>query len=94
MSVIDNYSFSRYNYNIFKNNVSIKQLLGQAECDVLGISITDNKNDIYAIDVAFHEGGLNYGSRRESTVMKVVAPIPPSSHIQNVEIYRKTQKLM
>ncbi len=71
MSEIDSYFYNRYNYKIFKNNVSIKQLLGQAECDVLGISITDNKKDIYAIDVAFHESGLNYGSR-EITVMKVV----------------------
>lgn len=71
MSEIDDYFWNKYNYKIFKNNVSIKQLLGQAECDVLGISMTDNKNDIYAIDVAFHESGLNYGSR-ETTVMKVV----------------------
>lgn len=71
MGVIDNYFFNRYNYNIFKNNVSIKQLFRQAECDVLGIAITDNKNEIYAVDVAFHEGGLNYGSK-ELTIMKVV----------------------
>ena len=56
---------------IFKNNVSISQLLMQAECDVLGISISENESKIYAIDVAFHENGLNYGSR-EATVMKII----------------------
>lgn len=71
MSEIDDYFLNKYNYKIFKNNVSIKQLLRQAECDVLGISISDNNTDLYAVDVAFHEGGLLYGSR-DTTVMKVV----------------------
>ena len=41
----------------------------QAECDALGISIPDQK--IYAVDVAFHEAGLNYGDR-EITVCKII----------------------
>lgn len=71
MKMIDDYFQNKYNYKIFKNISSIKQLLRQAECDVLGISICDNTTDIYAVDVAFHEGGLLYGTR-ETTVMKVV----------------------
>lgn len=71
MNKVDSFFAKKYNYKIFKNNVSISQLLRQAECDVLGISISENGNKIYAIDVAFHEGGLLYGSR-ETTVMKVV----------------------
>lgn len=71
MKTIDDYFLNKYNYRIFKNISSSKQLLRQAECDVLGISISNKKTDIYAVDVAFHEGGLLYGSR-ETTVMKVV----------------------
>ena len=41
------------------------------ECDVLGISFGREENKFYAVDVAFHEAGLNYGSKDE-TVMKVI----------------------
>ncbi|MBR5545188.1 MAG: hypothetical protein IKU66_06910 [Clostridia bacterium] len=71
MNKVDDFFAEKYNYKIFKNNVSISQLLMQAECDVLGISISENESKIYAIDVAFHENGLNYGSR-EMTVMKII----------------------
>lgn len=71
MQKVDEYFFQKYNYKVFKNNTSISQLLKQAECDVLGIDITFNKSKVYAVDVAFHEAGLNYGSR-EVTVMKVI----------------------
>lgn len=67
----DEFFCDKYNYNIFKKNVSVKQLLAQAECDVLGVSLSESHNDMYAVDVAFHEGGLNYGTR-EITVVKVV----------------------
>ena len=43
----------------------------QAEVDALGISIVDDETEVYAIDVAFHESGLNYGDRQE-TVMRVI----------------------
>lgn len=59
-----------YGYSIYKNN-SLEQLLLQAEVDVLGISMNDEGNHIYAIDVAFHEAGLNYGSKDE-TVARVI----------------------
>ncbi len=57
-------------FSIYKS-ISLEQFLGQAETDVLGISLTDENSCIYAIDVAFHEAGLNYGSREE-TVSRVV----------------------
>ena len=59
-------------YKIFKQNASLSQILQQGECDVLGISVQDGSYCYYAIDVAFHEAGLNYGSKEE-TVMKVIA---------------------
>lgn len=43
----------------------------QAEVDVVGISLTENDTELHAIDVAFHESGLNYGSRQE-TVTRVI----------------------
>ena len=36
------------------------QFLKQAEIDVLGV---DKDGNVYAIDVAFHEGGLGYGKK-------------------------------
>ncbi len=64
----------KYSYKIFKKNSSLSQILQQGECDAIGISIQSEKNSIYAVDVAFHEAGLNYGTREE-TVMKVCAKI-------------------
>ena len=61
-----------FGYKVFKKNTSLSQLLHQTECDALGISIQDGTMQYYTVDVAFHEGGLNYGTREE-TVAKVVA---------------------
>ena len=68
---------SKYGYNIYKKTSSLKQFLQQAECDVLGIAVQDDddtvgRNKYYAVDVAFHENGLQYGSLNE-TVQKVTA---------------------
>lgn len=71
MKLVDNYYSQKYNYSIFKKNTSLYQLLQQGECDVLGMSVHPDSVQYYAVDVAFHEGGLNYGSR-EVTVMKVL----------------------
>ena len=56
----DNFFSTNYDYSIYKNNASLSQLLQQAECDVIGISIQNGSNKVYAVDVAFHENGLNY----------------------------------
>ena len=50
-------------YRIF-NHTSRSQLLKQAEIDALGI---DQGKKIYAIDIAFHEAGLNYGGKGKTT---------------------------
>lgn len=70
MDITNEYFQDKYGYNIYGNN-SISQLLKQAEVDALGISKSKNEVTIYAIDVAFHESGLNYGGQRE-TVMRVI----------------------
>lgn len=57
--------FSRMekHFPVFKNS-NYKQSIKQAELDVLGID-TDNFK-YYAIDIAYHECGLNYGSKEET----------------------------
>lgn len=57
---------------IFKQNSSLGQFLRQAECDVLGMSINNGMPEYHAVDVAFHENGLNYGDK-EVTALKVAA---------------------
>ena len=71
MHRVDAFFKQKYGYNIFKKNTSLSQLLQQGECDVLGTSIQSDEIKYYAIDVAFHESGLNYGDRN-TTVMKVL----------------------
>ncbi len=64
--------FQNLDLDIFGNN-NIEQFFRQAEIDVLGVS--NNQEDVlplyYFIDVAFHEGGLNYGDRNE-TITRVL----------------------
>lgn len=71
MQVVDKHYSEKYSYAVFKKNTSLTQLLQQGECDVLGVSIQSDETKYYAVDVAFHEAGLNYGSR-DTTVMKVI----------------------
>ncbi|WP_122871055.1 hypothetical protein [Campylobacter showae] len=71
MSKTDEFFSSKYGYKIYKQNTSLKQLLQQAECDALGVCVRDGVSEIYTVDVAFHESGLNYGGLDE-TVARVV----------------------
>lgn len=71
MALVDKHYSDKYGYAIFKQNTSLSQLLQQGECDVLGVSIQPGATTYYAVDVAFHEAGLNYGNR-DITVMKVL----------------------
>ena len=60
-------------YNIFKQNAGLDQIIKQAECDVIGIHFEGDAilPKIIAIDVAFHENGLNYG-KYKITIAKVL----------------------
>lgn len=53
---------SNLSFDVFKKS-QLNQLLKQSEIDVIGM---DSGNTIYAIDIAFHEAGLNYGSKEET----------------------------
>ncbi len=60
-------------HNIFKKQSS-SQLLRQSEIDVLGLALSPGaieETSVFAIDVAFHESGLNYGDKDE-TVSRVI----------------------
>ena len=57
--------------NVFGKTKTLKQFLRQAECDVLGIVAGQGRNDLFAVDVAFHTGGLLYHNRN-GTVAKVL----------------------
>lgn len=72
LKTVEEHFQEKYAYKIFKKNSSMSQIIQQGECDVLGISVSKEENKFYAVDVAFHEAGLNYGSKEE-TVMKVLA---------------------
>lgn len=64
--------FDKFNYSIFKNNSSLTQILRQAEIDVIGTKFDKEKiTNIYAVEVAFHANGLNYGSKEE-TVSRII----------------------
>ena len=70
-SITDRFFTEKYGYDIYKKTVSLSQLLQQAECDALGVAVQDGSNKIYAVDVAFHEAGVNYGDR-ETTIKKII----------------------
>ena len=72
LKTVEEHFQEKYAYKIFKKNSSMSQIIQQGECDVLGITVSNEENRFYAVDVAFHEAGLNYGSKEE-TVMKVLA---------------------
>lgn len=57
---------------LFKKTASVDQLLRQGECDVFGMNFNNGDHKYYAADVAYHEQGLNYGSKNE-TIMKVIS---------------------
>ncbi len=74
MQLSDKHFYNKYGYKIYKKNSSLLQLIRQGECDAIGVSIQNGAVRTYAVDVAFHESGLSYGSREE-TVMKVISKI-------------------
>lgn len=68
MNITAEHFRNKYSYNIYNKEGSYFTLLKQAEIDLVGICISENGAEIkiYAVDVAFHENGLNYGSKQET----------------------------
>lgn len=63
--LFEDYYQTKYGFAIFRG-ISLDQTLKQAEIDVIGIHYSDQQPLIYAIDVAFHEGGLIYGQKGDT----------------------------
>lgn len=57
-----------------KYNISsgLNQLIKQSEIDVVGVRVSLDENEYYAIEVAFHEAGLNYGNNEERIAKKLI----------------------
>ena len=66
----DQYYKDKYKYDIF-NGCLLEQLLKQAEIDAIGIAVSETAQSIFAIDIAYHEGGLNYGDK-DKTLRKII----------------------
>ena len=52
---------------VFKRTGTASQLLRQAEIDVLGVDLW---GEVHALEVAFHEAGLNYGGGVDNRLLK------------------------
>lgn len=59
---------NEFNLDVFGNN-SLTQFIGQAECDAIGIN--NHEKIVYAVEIAFHKNGLDYGSNSD-TYAKVI----------------------
>lgn len=60
-----NEEFKKY----FNPKTKFDQFIGQTEIDVLG---QDKKENIYAVDTAFHEYGLRYKNNIKSVITKII----------------------
>ena len=58
---------------IFKKTANLEQLIAQTECDVLGLCLENGKYKAIAVEVAFHENGLNYSGGCKETAKKIVS---------------------
>ena len=63
----------KHGLEVFKKS-GFQQALQQLECDVIGQARGEQDSKLYAVEVAFHENGLNYGSK-ETTVAKVISKL-------------------
>lgn len=59
--------FNANSLELFKKNADLNQIIKQGECDVIGWTIRNGKNYFYAVEVAFHLGGINYGDKKITT---------------------------
>jgi len=60
--------------NVFKQNAGAAQILHQMECDVIGFQKEGEADRWYAVEVAFHENGVNYGGKYK-TAAKIAAKL-------------------
>ena len=65
--------FENLKPNFSKKNYTSDNILKTTECDVLGIQFQRATQKIYAVEVAFHENGLDYGGSKNETIVKVLS---------------------
>lgn len=53
--------YRKENINLFKKYNKPNNVLSQHECDAIGIKINTNSIEYFAVEVAYHINGLNYG---------------------------------
>lgn len=64
-----------------------KQFISQAEIDALGFDF--NSKTIYAVDVAFHENGLNYKNNVENITKKILRSVVVLESLFGGDEYKK-----
>jgi len=66
MDAARSYQFYLAETDIFDGTKTVFQLIKQSEIDVVGVrlGITGQVECVYGVDIAFHEGGLNYRGTR------------------------------
>lgn len=67
--------YQKSNCGIFKNldtEEKFAQLIRQTEIDILGLSLSNGKPTVYAVDVAYHRGGLGYPNNTEKVLEKIL----------------------
>lgn len=53
--------YRKENINLFKKYNKPNNVLSQHECDAVGVKINENSIEYFAVEVAYHINGLNYG---------------------------------
>ncbi len=62
---------TKYSFN--KQTYTPDSILKTTECDVLGVKFQKSKQKVFAVEVAFHENGLDYGGSKDNTILKVLS---------------------
>lgn len=68
---VKEYFLQHSEYTPFSSDTSLAQRIKQTELDAVGIAINNEKQYIYAGEIAFHENRLNYHGKN-STINKII----------------------
>lgn len=81
----------------FGNKEHFETIMKQTECDLLAISYdSENKGKIFAVESAFHEGGLGYKNSEKKVIQKLfrnILIIRSYFPFKNVELIFATPKV-
>lgn len=73
LAELRNYYSNKYPTSyLLGKKTSLSQIFRQGESDLLGVNNDDSCNKYYAIDVAFHRKGLNYGKNKEDRIISII----------------------